>query len=66
MDATKLSKVSKAIAGAIGAILAGYLAKWLGTVYTPELNDAIAFLVDLLVTGAIGYLAVYWAPKNKA
>lgn len=61
-----IAKVSKAIAGAIAAIVAGFLAKWLGAVYTPELNEAIATIIDVVVTGVLGYVVVYLAPKNKA
>ncbi len=57
--------VSKAIAGAVVAIVAGQLAKWLGTAYSPELDGAIRVLVDVLVTGVLGYAVVYLAPKNK-
>lgn len=60
-----LTKVSKAIAGAVAAVLAGVLAKWLGTVYTPEVDEAVRVIVDLVVAGALGYLMVYLAPKNK-
>lgn len=60
-----ISKVSKAIAGAIAAVLAGVLAKWLGTIYTPEVNEAVRVIVDLVVAGALGYLMVYMAPKNR-
>lgn len=61
----ELSKISKAIAGAVAAIVAGLLAKWLGSVYTPDIDSAVRLLVDLAVTGVIGYLVVYLAPKNK-
>lgn len=60
-----VQKVSKAIAGAIAAVLAGLLAKWLGSVYTPELSEAVRSVVDILVTAGLGYLVVYLAPKNK-
>lgn len=61
----ELSKVSKAIAGAVAAIVAGLLAKWLGAVYTPDIDSAVRLLVDLAVTGLLGYIMVYLAPKNK-
>ena len=60
-----IAKVSKAIAGAIAAIVAAQLAKWLGSIYTPELDEAIKLIIDLMVTGGIGYLTVWAAPKNK-
>lgn len=60
-----IGKVSKAIAAALAAVLAGQLAKWLGSVYTPELDEAVRLIIDLVVTGALGYFAVYLAPKNK-
>lgn len=65
MDVSQLSKVSKALAGALAAVVAGLLTKWLGATYTPEVNEAVRVLVDLAVTGFLGYLVVYWAPKNK-
>lgn len=61
----ELSKISKAIAGAVAAVLAGLLVKWLGTAYTPEIDGAVRVLVDALVTGVVGYIVVYLAPKNK-
>lgn len=60
-----IKAVSKALAGALAAIVAAQLAKWLGSVYTPELDGAIRILVDVIVTGVIGYVVVYLAPKNK-
>lgn len=60
-----LRPISKAVAGALAAIVAGFAAKLLGAFYTPEVSDAIAVLVDIAVWSAIGFLIVYFSPKNK-
>lgn len=51
---------SKALAGAIVAVLVALLAKY-GIVLGDELNAAIT----ILVAAGIGFIGVYIAPKNK-
>lgn len=60
-----IKKVSKAIAGAVAAIVASLLVKW-GVDLPPEFNAAVEVVLDTIITGAIGFLVVYAAPKNKA
>lgn len=60
-----LQPISKAIAGALAAVIAGFAAKLLGAFYTPEVSAAISTLVDIAVWSAIGFLIVYFSPKNK-
>jgi hypothetical protein len=60
-----IKKVSKAIAGMLAAIVAGQLVKWLGSLYTPDVDEALRIVMDLIVTGVLGYFTVYLAPKNK-
>lgn len=50
---------SKAIAGAIVAVLVGLLAKY-GVVLTDEVNLALT----VVISAAIGFAGVYLAPKN--
>ena len=57
-------KVSKAIAGAGAAIVASLLVKW-GVNLPPEFNAAVEVLLDTVVTGVVGYILVYLAPRNK-
>lgn len=64
MNNFDLKSVSKAIAGALVTIAAAQLAKW-GILVTPEANDALGVLLDFVVFGIIGFLTVYFAPKNK-
>lgn len=60
----ELSKVSKAIAGALVTMLTAYLVKH-GVTLEPVVINAISTLAEALVTALVGYLAVYFAPKNK-
>lgn len=60
----ELSKVSKAIAGAAAAAIAALLLKY-QVVLPAEVNGAIAVVIDFVIAGVIGYVSVYWAPKNK-
>ncbi len=60
-----IKPISKAIAGALAAVIAGFAAKLLGEFYTPEVSQAIATLVDIGVWAIIGFIIVYFSPKNK-
>lgn len=60
----EISKVSKAIAGALITMLVAYLAKH-GFTLDPVVSDALQVIVTAFVTAVVGYVAVYWAPKNK-
>lgn len=60
----ELGKVSKAIAGSLAAGVVALLAKY-SIVLAPEVNSAVSVLLDFVVAAVIGWLAVYWAPKNK-
>jgi Zn-dependent membrane protease YugP len=55
-----LQKVSKAIAGALVTALVSYL-----TAKGIVLNEELVGAVSVLVAAAIGFVAVYFAPKNK-
>lgn len=55
-----LKAVSKAIAGALVTALVAYLSQR-GIIIEPQYSDAIT----LLLAGAIGFLGVYLAPKNR-
>lgn len=57
-------KVSKALAGAAAAVFASLLVKW-GVNLPPEFSAAVELILDSVITGAIGYVVVYFAPKNK-
>lgn len=59
-----LSKVSKAIAGALVTMLVAYLTKH-GATFEPLVLSAVNTLAEALVSALVGYFAVYWAPKNK-
>lgn len=59
-----VSKVSKAVAGALVTMLVAYLAKH-GLNLDPVVSDAVNTLAVALVTAAIGYVVVYFAPKNQ-
>lgn len=59
-----IKKISKAIAGAGAAIVASLLVKW-GVNLPPEFNAAVELLMDMVITGVIGFVTVYLAPKNK-
>jgi hypothetical protein len=58
------SPISKAIAGALVTIIVGLLTKY-GIVLTPEVSGAVDVLLNVVIAGAIGFLGVYFAPKNK-
>ncbi len=60
-----LAKVSKAIAGGLAAILIVGLSK-LGVALAPEFDGALNTVLDTIIAAVIGYVAVYFAPKNKA
>jgi uncharacterized protein YacL len=59
-----LSSVSKAVAGALVTMIVAYLVKH-GITLEPVVTSALGTLIDALVTALAGYLAVYFAPKNK-
>ena len=59
-----LKTVSKAIAGAIAALIVGLLARQDITL-SDEMNGALSVIVDGTVVALIGFLTVYFAPKNK-
>ena len=59
-----MSPIAKAIAGAVAAIIVAALAKY-NVVLTPDVNSAIVTLLNAVFAGAIGFLTVYVAPKNK-
>lgn len=54
---------SKAIAGAITALIAALLAKY-GISLLPEVNEALDVLLNAAIAALIGYVGVYLAPKN--
>lgn len=58
-----LSNVSKAIAGAVAAALIAVLAKY-NVVLDVDQSMAVSVLLNGLVAAVIGYVAVYFAPKN--
>ena len=60
-----LAPVSKAIAGALVAVIVSLLTRY-GIVLDPDTNQALVVLADTLTAAAIGYLVVYVSPKNKA
>jgi len=60
----EISKVSKALAGALVTMLMAYLVKH-GVTLEPVVGDSLITLLDALFSAVAGYLAVYWAPKNK-
>lgn len=60
----ELSKVSKAIAGALVTMLVAYLARH-GVTLDPVLGDTVNTLIAELIAAAVGYVAVWLAPKNK-
>jgi predicted RND superfamily exporter protein len=60
-----LKPISKAVAGALAAIIAGFAAKLLGSFYTPEVSDSIGVIVNSIVLALVGFLVVYFSPKNK-
>lgn len=59
-----LSAVSKAIAGALVAALVGLAARY-GFHADKTVVDAVDVIVTTIVSGVVGYLGVYFAPKNK-
>lgn len=59
-----LAPVSKAIAGAIVTALVALLAKY-SIVLDPEVSSAVGVIVYAVVAAVIGYIGVYFAPKNK-
>ena len=59
-----LKTVSKAIAGALAALLVGFLAKQ-GVTVSDEVNGALSVIIDGTLVALIGFLTVYFAPKNK-
>lgn len=59
-----VQKVSKAIAGALVALFIGYLAKH-GVTISDEINGALATIIDAIVVLVIGFIGVYFAPKNR-
>lgn len=59
-----VSKISKAVAGALVTMLVAYLAKH-GLNLDPVVSDALNTLVVALATALAGYVAVYFAPRNK-
>lgn len=54
---------SKAIAGAIVALVAALLTKY-GISVLPEVNAALDVIVNAVIALVIGYVGVYLAPKN--
>lgn len=60
----ELSKVSKAIAGALVTMLVAYLAKH-GVTLDPVVSDAVNTLIAALLAAVAGYVTVWLAPKNK-
>jgi predicted permease len=54
---------SKAIAGAVAALIAALLAKY-GISLLPEVSEAVDVLLNAIVALVIGYVGVYIAPKN--
>lgn len=59
-----LATVSKAIAGALVAALVGLAARY-GFQPDPTVVEAVNVIVTALVSAGAGFLAVYFAPKNK-
>lgn len=59
-----LKTVSKAVAGAVVAAVVGLAARY-GFNADQTTKDALEVLVTALVSAAVGYMGVYWAPKNK-
>lgn len=55
-----IQSVSKAIAGAVVGALVTFLSQR-GIVIDPELNSAL----QLVVAAAVGFVVVYFAPRNK-
>ncbi len=64
VDLPNLKSVSKALAGALVAIVAALFLKW-GIDLPPSVAPAAEVLLDATIAGIIGYLGVYFAPKNK-
>lgn len=60
----QLSNVSKAIAGAVVATLIALLAKY-NVVLDVEQSAAVTVLINGVIAAVLGYVAVYFAPKNK-
>lgn len=60
-----IPKVSKAVAGAVVTALAVMLLKY--QIVLPEgVNEALKVVLDFVVSLALGYVVVFFAPKNKA
>lgn len=60
----ELSKVSKAVAGALAGLLIAALAKY-NVVLDLETSAAVATLLNAAVAAVLGFVTVYFAPKNK-
>lgn len=60
----EVSRVSKAIAGAVVAVIVAALAKYNITLGA-EVAGALGVLIDAVAAAVIGYLVVYIAPKNR-
>lgn len=61
---SSLAVVSKAIAGAIVSAIVGLVARF-GFSPDEDAVQALEVLVTALISAVVGYLVVYWAPKNK-
>lgn len=59
-----LQTVSKAVAAFIVTALVGIAARY-GFNADQNTQDALGFVVTGLISGGLGYVAVYLAPKNK-
>jgi hypothetical protein len=56
-----LQTVSKALAGAFVTALVAYLGK-----HGVVLNDEVTGAVSVLVAAVLGFVVVYFSPKNKS
>jgi hypothetical protein len=59
-----LSKVNKALAGALVGLVVYLLTKF-HIVLDPTTNDAVTTIANAVVTAATGFLVVYWSKANK-
>lgn len=57
-----LQKVSKAVAGAVATVVVAWLAQRNIIIEGADIST----LVETLIAAGIGFVAVYFAPRNKA